>query len=586
MNFGLGRTARLSNLVSQKYHQQTSFQPPWKVVHIAGTNGKGSVAAYLAALLRRISSPQANQIESSNRLSDGQDRGLLIGRYTSPHLIDRWDCIVVNDKPVAEDVFKRAEAEVKVLAQQVERETYEDNKERLAANHNTTQQPSSGSNKDMLEVFARDARPTEFEVLTATAFKIFSDPDPTPCDIAVIECGLGGQEDATNILPASAKAVTIITRIGLDHVGILGGNLRSIVRAKCGILRAGVPVVVDGENSEEVLGMIQEEVQQRFGPHWAGNMLFYARGTDLKPYLDQTQQDFSNTSTDTNNHNQLRYPKLQSLLPHQLTNLATAVKTFELLKQLNVIPSLNTANISDTNDTFTTTAATSLPHLPLSPFLLEQILTDTSTSYPARLQQFHPGWLDTVPSQHHNQIFPTLNTHPLLLDGAHNEQSALVLRDYITRETHRTQPPRPTIYILALSSTKPPVEILRALFPDTGTATSGSEPSTTPSTKIIFTGFSTPNSMPWVSATPHATLLSVADQLNLSEHVVGSTSNIVEALDLVESLLQQSQYTNLETETQKPLIVVVGSLYLASDFLRFLRDGRDKFQKHVETLLG
>lgn len=585
INLGLKRTARLLQLISQKYHQQQSFQPPWKVIHIAGTNGKGSVAAYLAALIKRADSLQKDADESAATASDVKDGGIRVGRFTSPHFIDRWDCIVINDKPVSEDIFTRAEAEVKLLAKQVEQELYEQGKRDLKASDDDPSGSLSDPPQHISEELTRDARPTEFEILTATAFKIFSDPHPTPCDIAVVECGLGGRLDSTNALPTSSIAVSIITRIGLDHLDILGGSLRSIVREKCGILREDVPVVVDGENNEEVLGMIREEVLERFGEQWMREMVSYARGADLVDLL-YTEQQTSDIAT--NSSDESRHPRLQNLLPHQLTNLAIAVQAFNLLNQ------------HDKKST-ETSKNTSL----LSPSLLETVLTDASKSYPARLQRLDPGWLNSTPSNHD---MPRLNAIPIHLDGAHNEQSAVVLREYIDRERDRlarsyvkskdsandspsasiptrTRPNDivPTIYILALSSTKPPLEILRTLLCDSdcdsnhtsATSSAAASPSTVPTNHIIFTSFSTPPSMPWVRSTPPSTLISTTSQLNLPNTNLHTTGSVVEALDLVETQLREYDGDGGDGNNAEPLIVVAGSLYLASDFLRFIRDGKD-----------
>lgn len=552
----------------------------------------------------------------------GSDRGIRVGRYTSPHFIDRWDCIVVNDVPVAEDAFKRVEAEVIGLAQQVEREfcNNDDNEAQSSTSKQSSTDADHGVKSNM--VSKRDARPTQFEILTATAFKVFSDADPTSCDIAVIECGLGGQEDATNILPTSSKVVTIITAIGLDHLDILGGSLRSIVRAKCGILRESVPVIVDGGNTEEVLGMIKEEIHGRFGERWEASMVHYTRGDDLNSVLDEAsrQDDKSTTTTTTssssrNLSNRFRHPRLQSLLPHQLSNLAIATKALEIIRVSNIVPSLQQHASTE-----------------LTPTLLETILEDAAKSYPARLQLLSPGWLDNKKTSVDNVTKPhrklsLLNDHTLLLDGAHNVQSALVLKQCIDRLVKDTG--RPTIYILGLSSTKPPGEILQALFlsstttstsPDSrgdpSIASSSSLPEETPdrstnennlhatagdnddqqhknndetppsNTKIIFTSFSSVPSMPWVKCTSPSTLISAAHELGMSNAILGTTDGIAQALNLAEEYLgrhQSQTKTQIQgpaaleeerrtkDEEEKPLIVVAGSLYLASDFLRFLR---------------
>ncbi len=144
--------ARISQLL--RYTPQT-----WKAVHVAGTNGKGSICAYLSAML--------------------QASGARCGRFTSPHLVDRWDCIAVDGRPVSEALFREAEAVVRGR----------DSADRIGA--------------------------TSFELLTATAFEIFR---RAGVDFGVVEVGLGGALDATNAM--AHKAVAVISKIGLDPPGL------------------------------------------------------------------------------------------------------------------------------------------------------------------------------------------------------------------------------------------------------------------------------------------------------------------------------------------------------------------------------
>jgi len=149
-------------------------------IHIAGTNGKGSVVATCEALLRA--------------------RGLVVGRYTSPHLVDFRERLTVNGKPIFEE--------------------------------------------EVLEFLRRwiptaeELGATFFEVTTALAFDWFAKQE---VDIAVIETGLGGRLDSTNVL---TPRVATVTSIGLDHTDLLGDTLEAIAREKAGIFKAGVPAVI------------------------------------------------------------------------------------------------------------------------------------------------------------------------------------------------------------------------------------------------------------------------------------------------------------------------------------------------------
>jgi dihydrofolate synthase / folylpolyglutamate synthase len=149
-------------------------------VHIAGTNGKGSTSSMIAAMLRAA--------------------GYRVGLYTSPHLIDFNERIRVNGKKIPDRALIRYTARLRPA------------------------------------IDARNA--TFFEATTAVAFRYFADRG---VDIAVVETGLGGRLDATNVL---TPLVSVITSIGLDHTDILGATLGKIAREKAGIIKPGVPCVI------------------------------------------------------------------------------------------------------------------------------------------------------------------------------------------------------------------------------------------------------------------------------------------------------------------------------------------------------
>ena len=161
-------------------------QRRYPVFHVAGTNGKGSTVAVLTALL--------------------QARGMRVGTYTSPHLVDFRERFVVDGAPVAEA------AVVEFLARTAA------DAERLGA--------------------------TFFEITTALAFEHFAE---ARVDVAVIETGLGGRLDATNVVE---PLVAGVTEIGLDHTELLGSTIVQIAGEKAGIYKAGVPAVVGAWGAE------------------------------------------------------------------------------------------------------------------------------------------------------------------------------------------------------------------------------------------------------------------------------------------------------------------------------------------------
>lgn len=181
IKFGLSNTRALMERMGNPHQAFPS-------IHVAGTNGKGSVSAFLAAMLQRA--------------------GLRVGLYTSPHLISFTERIRINQELISE-------LDVVALAGRVRK-------------------CAEGASGDR-----REARfiPTFFEVTTAMAFAYFADHK---IDIAVVETGMGGRLDATNVL---TPLVSVITNIDLEHTEFLGDTLEAIAREKAGIIKPGVPVV-------------------------------------------------------------------------------------------------------------------------------------------------------------------------------------------------------------------------------------------------------------------------------------------------------------------------------------------------------
>ena len=168
-------------------------------VHVAGTNGKGSVAAMVEAMLRRA--------------------GWRTGLYTSPHLVRLGERIQVDRVPVSQAQLTECIHEARAVVETLER--------------------------------AGEARPTYFEFMTAVAWLHFR---RARCDIAVIEVGMGGRLDATNVVD---PLVSVITSIGLDHTEFLGGTRAEIAREKAGIVKPGRPVVM-GRVPAEAAKVIRE----------------------------------------------------------------------------------------------------------------------------------------------------------------------------------------------------------------------------------------------------------------------------------------------------------------------------------------
>lgn len=164
-----------------------------KIIHIAGTNGKGSVCAFLSTML--------------------EEGGYKCGLFTSPHLIKINERFQINEEMVSDEAFLRAFLKIKALADEL--------------------------------VEAGDYHPTYFEFLFLMGMVIFDEAD---VDLLVLETGLGGRLDATNSIVSPLACV--ITSISLDHVEYLGDTIGKIAGEKAGIIKPQVPVIYDGHQPE------------------------------------------------------------------------------------------------------------------------------------------------------------------------------------------------------------------------------------------------------------------------------------------------------------------------------------------------
>jgi dihydrofolate synthase/folylpolyglutamate synthase len=178
-------------------------QDSFASVHVAGTNGKGSTLAFLDSIL--------------------QQSGYRTGRFTSPHLIDVNERFLLNSIPIPDDTLNNIIAQYRTLAESLQ------------------------------------ISPTFFEMNTAIAFQYFADEK---VDLALIETGLGGRFDSTNIIQPK---VTAITHIGLDHTQYLGDTLESIAFEKAGIIKTNTPVVL-GPLSLKAIPPIENKAREMKAP--------------------------------------------------------------------------------------------------------------------------------------------------------------------------------------------------------------------------------------------------------------------------------------------------------------------------------
>ncbi|WP_022855091.1 bifunctional folylpolyglutamate synthase/dihydrofolate synthase [Thermodesulfobacterium thermophilum] len=246
--------ARITQVLTRLGNPQRKL----KIIHIAGTNGKGSTAAILAELLKQ--------------------HEFKVGLYTSPHLFKLNERFKINGQDIPDETLEALISEVKPLAQ--------------AFNL------------------------TFFEVTTAVAFLYFSQ---TEVDFAVIECGMGGRLDATNVV---FPKVTIITNVGFDHTKYLGNTLEKIAYEKAGIIKRKVPCIF-GNIKPQALPVFYHKLSQlKTKGYFLNKDFFVVEDHGLWNYYgEKTFKDLS----------------LSLSGKYQGENLGCALKTLEILENLNLL---------------------------------------------------------------------------------------------------------------------------------------------------------------------------------------------------------------------------------------------------------
>lgn len=313
------------------------------IVHVAGTNGKGSVCAYVASILC--------------------DAGYKVGRYTSPHLVDWNERICINNAPIS------------------------------------TENALSILDRVIAAIDATTPTPTQFEIVTAAMWLYFAE---SQVDIAVIEVGLGGRLDATNV--CDRPLATVITSIAYEHWQQLGDTIAKIASEKAGILKPGCPAII-GTLPPAAMSAIAARIDALNCPvTWVKPAVpsqppkygaIVASGSDLMPWVESAG---------------VCYP-LALLGEMQLTNSAIAVATIQVLRQLGW-------RIDD----------------------IAICAGMANTRWLGRIQWTR--WQD----------------QNLLIDGAHNAAAAIALRHYVDTLD------RPMSWTMGMLATKAHREIFQALL--------------------------------------------------------------------------------------------------------------------------
>lgn len=334
VHLGLERIQQLLANLGNPHHRVP-------VIHVAGTNGKGSVCAYLSSVLTQA--------------------GYRVGRYTSPHLVDWTERICLNEQPISDNVLQQLLLQV----------------------------------RDAIR--PEEESPTQFEVITAAAWLYFAQ---SGVDVAVVEVGLGGRLDATNV--CDRPLVTIITSISREHWQQLGPTLADIAREKAGILKPGCPAVV-GSLPPAASSVVLERIIELGCPAVWAEPALEVRTAEAQRAQRSGQRWASFQG--------VVYP-LPLLGAIQLSNSAVAIAALQILQHLGW-------EISE-----------------------EAIATGMAkTRWLGRLQ------------------WTTWQNHRLLIDGAHNPAAAQALRQYVD-----TLDAKLVTWVMGMLSTKEHGDIFSALL--------------------------------------------------------------------------------------------------------------------------
>ena len=257
-NYGLERTYKLLEFLDNPHGKL-------KIIHVAGTNGKGSTTAMITSMLK--------------------EAGYKVGMYTSPFLEEFEERIQINGNNIPKEKLAQLMTKIKYAVDKVIEEGY---------NH-----------------------PTEFEIITALMFLYFA---TEKVDFAVVEVGLGGRLDSTNVI---TPILSVITSISFDHTNILGNTLEEIAREKAGIIKAGIPTLIYPQ--EEIVEKVLSEKCEELGAK------LYKINKDDAKLVEIIKEDKIYQLVKVKLDDEYDV-KLQLLGEHQILNLAVALKALEIIK--------------------------------------------------------------------------------------------------------------------------------------------------------------------------------------------------------------------------------------------------------------
>jgi len=238
-----------------------------KTIHVAGTNGKGSTVSFISHIL--------------------QEAGYVVGTFTSPFIESFNERISVNGKPISDEDFVEVVKKVKPIVEQCEATDY--------------------------------GAPTEFEVLTVIALEYYA--NHAYPDITIMETGLGGRFDSTNVI---YPLVSVITNIGQDHMNILGNTIEEITREKAGIIKSGIPVVTAVEQPEALQIIVDTAISKKSKLYRLREEFSYQNAAVINGNETFAFQSF---------FNKLENLEISMKGEHQIKNAATALMAIDYVRQ-------------------------------------------------------------------------------------------------------------------------------------------------------------------------------------------------------------------------------------------------------------
>ncbi|KAM5538637.1 hypothetical protein V8D89_007666 [Ganoderma adspersum] len=505
IDLSLERISKLLNHLPVPYTRPT--------IHVAGTNGKGSVCALVSSILSAVSPP------------------LVVGRFNSPHLLTPLDGISVAGKPIDKDTFMEARSEVRRINDE------------------------KGLGATMFEMYAC------FALLIFERLKV---------DVVVLEVGMGGRLDATNVIPDECVLVSALTSVALDHQALLGSTIEAITHEKAAIARPGKPFVIAPQVHPQVVEVAQSIVKSLAGEvATTCTVSTVDWDTDLDGPVPPTQGIQVPLFQPVHIYQPGHADPIRALLPlqgdHQLDNLRTAIS---IISALQTHPSCERSSLN-----------------------FQQCLTPDAISRGIRTTRW-PGRL----SYHTISLPPSVSDNPhtgtsqgpgdeqilVLADGAHNPAAATAVGAYISSVLEKSgSGPLTLTYILALSHSPPktPEQTLKPLLAVRDSLAGKREVRL----GVALLPFTPPLNMPWIKFVPPADMRPIVESLvpNSGVEVLESPSDFSGLETVVAPTHAGPPRTEHVEEAlrwaagrrragEDALVVLSGSLYLVADFYRLL----------------